>query len=193
MPAGCGLTELNARCDTCLQASCCSEAQACAADPSCVELIDCLATAPFTDGGASACASPSSVPAYGAFTACMQTSCSLSCASCHGVPEACSLHADETHCVSAGCAWGGACQGVETACFEIFGSFACGSQMGCYYDSTTGNCTGFADSCDSILGEFSCASQMGCNWQMACSGVAFASCTSMLDESSCIAAGCLWD
>jgi hypothetical protein len=89
--------------------------------------------------------------------------------------------------------WSGTCQGFAASCFGMLGSTTCISQMGCYWDYTLNQCSGSAESCDIISGQFSCGSQSGCSWQMGCSGVSFQSCATLLDESSCLSAGCLWN
>jgi hypothetical protein len=192
---GCGLTNINPTCDLCLQSSCCAQAAACAGDPDCSTLVDCLALAPFTDGGVAQCDSAAGATAqeeYGTFQACMNTTCSTSCASCHGVPELCEGHADQSSCDTAGCVWSGQCTGSAYFCLGM-GQYACASQQGCYYEYTSMDCTGVAESCSDFSGQFTCIGQGGCHWQTGCTGVSALSCSSLLDQTSCLSAGCTWD
>lgn len=109
--------------------------------------------------------------------------------SCHGTPTPCDLL---TSCTTAGCtSTGGGCTGVSTACFEIFSSFTCGTQLGCYWDSTSNTCSGVSATCGGVI---NCTLQQGCSVSTAsCTGVPAVKCelAGTLAECGTIS-GCFW-
>jgi len=91
--------------------------------------------------------------------------------SCTGVAESCTT-VGASGCLSQrGCSPGGQCTGLATLCFDLFDSFSCGSQDGCYWSSSTMYCSGSAWSCDLESGSATCTSQQGCHWTTTCTGV----------------------
>jgi len=192
-PIGCGLTSIEPTCDTCLQTSCCDSASACAKDPDCSALVDCLATAPLTDGGVDACnqtAGDKAQGEYAAFQACMTSTCSVSCGSCHGTGPLCSGQLSASECDQAGCDWATQCTGSSYGCYGL-SEYACISQQGCYYNSSSSTCSGVSTSC-SLLTASGCTYQQGCFTQMKCTGVSTVSCSTMTTQTACAAAGCSW-
>jgi hypothetical protein len=192
---GCGIVNINATCNACLETSCCSEAQACAGDPACANLVDCLTGALLTDGGVQACdeaAGATALGEYTSFQSCLQTTCSVSCPSCHGIPASCDSHFDETSCSSAGCLWSGTCGGTSLGCLDL-DQFQCGATLGCYYDSTTMVCSGSTPSCDSNISQLACTDETGCVWTAGCTGISSVLCSVQTNVSACISAGCVWN
>jgi hypothetical protein len=191
---GCGLSSTNPTCDLCLQSSCCTQAAACAADPACGDLMDCITLAPFTDGGVAQCTATATTSAeseYQNFETCMTNLCASSCNACHGVPQGCGGHIDQASCTQASCLWQGTCSGVSYDCYGL-GEYECTSQQGCYYEYSSMQCTGVAEGCYAISGQYTCEAQSGCTWDGQCTGTA-PPCDVISDETSCLSAGCSWD
>lgn len=88
----CSVTVGDPACDACIGSQCCSETQACAYDPTCGQLMNCLATAPecqnaYTLSELASCAD-TACPAYASaknlfigYVSCLGTSCAAQCGS----------------------------------------------------------------------------------------------------------------
>jgi hypothetical protein len=113
--------------------------------------------------------------------------------SCHGTPTPCDLLVS---CTTAGCtSTTGGCSGVSTACFEIFSSFGCGSQQGCYWNATSNVCSGLSFLCTEITSQTSCVLDQGCSWSASsCTGIPAVSCALADTSGECgTIEGCFWD
>ena len=113
--------------------------------------------------------------------------------SCLGTPTPCDLLVS---CTTAGClSAAGGCSGVSTACFEIFSSLECGSQQGCYWDSTSNACSGLSFLCTEITSQTSCVLEQGCSWSASsCTGIPAVSCALADTSGECgTIEGCFWD
>jgi hypothetical protein len=113
--------------------------------------------------------------------------------SCLGTPTPCALLAS---CTTAGCSsTGGGCSGTSIPCFEIFSSFQCSSQEGCYWETSSNSCSGLATPCNENSSETACIEADGCSWQEAsCSGTPLLACSSATSTAACeLIAGCIWE
>jgi hypothetical protein len=113
--------------------------------------------------------------------------------SCHGTPTPCDLLAS---CTTAGCISSDTgCSGVATACFEIFSSFECTSQEGCYWTASSSTCTGLSYLCTENMSAESCTLEQGCSWtDPSCTGIPAVSCALADTAGECgIIEGCFWE
>ncbi len=111
---------------------------------------------------------------------------------CRGYVTPCSL-LGSSQCLSAlGCRSDDQCTGYAEACYSQYGNYACISQQGCYWSSSTDSCAGLAENCTSFYGSASCTSQRGCSWHSGCAGVAY-DCATFSDATNCLRQpGCGW-
>ncbi len=93
---------------------------------------------------------------------------------CGGTAMPCSLLSGTECLLALGCSDDSDCSGVATSCYSMTTSFACTSQDGCFWSSSSESCSGSASSCILQPSEYFCTSQEGCSWQGGCSGTATA-------------------
>jgi hypothetical protein len=92
---------------------------------------------------------------------------------CGGFATPCSLLAGPSCGLAFGCRDDSDCSGVADSCYSQFSSFACTSQDGCFWSSSSDDCSGSAHSCLGYSFDFQCTSQKGCNWRSSCTGTPY--------------------
>jgi hypothetical protein len=101
---------------------------------------------------------------------------------CSGVAYSCATRSTACSDIM-GCFDDSECRGVASGCYYRSSSYACTSQSGCYWSSTSRRCSGSARSCGSFAGPASCSGQDGCYWSDQCGGTAFSCAT--LSNATC--------
>lgn len=146
-PSACGFASGDATCDTCLDTSCCGDANACLGDPDCIALLECADTCT-TGGCISACeaAHPSGSTKINALSTCASTSCGAACGGPGGPgpgpgpgPGSCGLTSGDATCDAC---LDGSCCGPTTACL---GDADCVALVRCYDPCTDAACAAACD------------------------------------------------
>jgi hypothetical protein len=89
---------------------------------------------------------------------------------CGGIATPCGLLSGSECGLAAGCRDDSECLGSATSCYSLPTSYACSSQDGCHWSSSSQSCSGLASSCFGSSFEFQCTSQAGCYWSPSCTG-----------------------
>jgi hypothetical protein len=89
---------------------------------------------------------------------------------CGGFATPCALLTELTCLSSFGCQDDSQCRGVAESCYSQISSFACNSQDGCFWSSSSDDCSGAARSCSSYSYSSGCDSQEGCYYSASCTG-----------------------
>ena len=122
-------------CDQCQLTSCCAQSQDCLTDPDCEEYYRCMRlNADGEDAGTCDADGGDTVSEYTAYNSCVQSSCSTSCATCHGTALPCSSFGSESLCEAMDCAWDNdSCSGIlPPECGLIADSATC-AEAGCQW------------------------------------------------------------
>ena len=161
--SACGFGSGNSTCDTCLDTSCCGDANACLGDADCTALIDCaMACTDATCEAACEAAHPSGTTKMNALSTCANTACGSTCGGPPPGPGpgpgpgSCGLTSGVAMCDTC---LDASCCGPTTACL---GDADCVALIGCYDACTDGACAAACDAAHAagsskLTGVFTCA------------------------------------